>query len=41
VVFEEEKISLQLENGDLSPLDKVVRRDGWKMTPLNKMEVRR
>ena len=38
-MFEGEKISLQLENQDLSPLDKEVEKDGWKMIPLNKMEV--
>ena len=42
VVFEGEKISLQLENaGDLSKIDREVEKGGWKMTPLNTMEVRK
>ena len=41
VVFQEEKISLHLQNGDPSPIENLIEKDGWKLTPLNKMEVRR
>ena len=39
VVFEEETISLQLENGDFSPMEGTQERNGWRITPLNKMQV--
>ena len=35
-MFEKEKISLQLENGDIFPLEK----NGWRLTPQNVLEVR-
>ena len=38
-MFHNEKISLQLENGDLSPIKEAVR-DGWRIVPLNTMDVR-
>ena len=40
VVFEAETISLQLENGDFSPMEETQERNGWRITPLNKMQVR-
>ena len=39
VVFEEEEISLQLQNGDPTPIESSVEKDGWRMTPLNTMKV--
>ena len=40
VVFEEETIALQLKNGDLSPVEGIVEKNGWRMTPRSKMEVK-
>ena len=40
LVFQEETIYLQLYHfGRLTPLDDIVEKDGWRMTPLNSMKV--
>lgn len=38
-VFEKETLSLQLQ-GFSSPFENTIEECGWRMTPLNKMEVR-
>ena len=40
VVFEEDTISLQLKNRDLAPIEGIVEKNGWRLTPKSKMEVR-
>ena len=40
LVFEDEAISLQLLGFNSSSIESTVEVDGWRMTPLNRMEVR-
>ena len=38
-LFKDDKIVLQLQSEELDPIEDTVK-DGWKITPQNKMEVR-